>query len=186
MQQAVSRSGIPGSARLVRTLILGAALLLVTVIAHTAAIDSRVEGGWPPIIGLLLLAPLAIALSHPATHRRRHWSWLLAYALAVQALFHVILMAIGSHAAHGSWLPSTHMITGHVLAALVLAAVLTFGDALLIRWGRYLAQALGTIGHVSPAHWQIVPIRRDHTPHHLGHLPAQSIPRRGPPAPCCA
>lgn len=134
MQQARFR----GFSRLGRAAALGAAALGLTLTAHTAAAATLPA---PLEIGLLL--PLALALGYAASDRRRSLTWLTASVLAVQVLFHVLLIATGSHLNHQSWVPAPNMLICHLLAALALAWVITQGENTLARWGNYLAQVIG-------------------------------------------
>ena len=166
----------PGVVRLGRAAALGSATLLLTLTAHTAA-QSTLPA--PFEIGLLL--PLALALGYAAGDRRRSMPWLTAYVLAVQVLFHVLLIATGSHLTHESWLPAPNMLVCHLLAALALAWVITQGESTLARWAGYLGQVIGLTPPVATASFEQLCSPADHKPQHTEHAATHAISRRGPP-----
>lgn len=175
MQQARFR----GFSRLGRAVALGAAALGLTLTAHTSAAATLPA---PLEIGLLL--PLALALGYAASDRRRSLTWLTASVLAVQVLFHVLLIATGSHLNHQSWVPAPNMLICHLLAALALAWVITQGENTLARWGNYLAQVIGR--SAAPVHlhreW-LCPIAHSNQ-EHTELATTHTISRRGPPTLC--
>ena len=118
-----------GSARLLRGTVLGCATVLITVLGHAGGHGSLPEPGL-----LLLLAPLALALGALVADKRRSAAWMLGYVLAVQVLFHLLLTIASGHGHHGSVIPDTAMLLGHLLAALAVTIVLIHGDALIHRW----------------------------------------------------
>jgi hypothetical protein len=78
-----------------------------------------------------------------AADRQRTFRWLTGYLLGVQGLLHMILVTTSDHGSHDfSMLPSAAMLAMHVLAALVVALVLSHGDAVLHCWLRLLAYAV--------------------------------------------
>jgi hypothetical protein len=112
--------------------------------------------------------------------------------LAGQVLLHTVLTFTAAHeigVEHGSGsslLPSTAMLIGHILAALLAALALAFGESISARWASALTHLLGTPALTLPA-TPTLPART--TP---GEAPARPVlsslrhhvARRGPPIAC--
>ena len=131
--------------RLGRGLLLGLAMLLLTVVAHSAA-----HGQLPDASAFALLMPVSLGLSVIAMERPRSTMWFLLYAVGVQGLLHVLLVTASGHTDHhSSLLPSPSMIMAHVSAAALLAIVLSRFDAGLLRWLAYMRTVL--FGRPAPA-----------------------------------
>jgi hypothetical protein len=137
-------------------------------------------------MGLLLALILTVALSSIATLRARSFVWLLAFVLALQALLHGVLVVggSGSHVGggHGSLFPSGSLLLGHIVASVVAALVLKFGDGLLDRWAALLGTAFGSL-FILP----VLPVRAcalvaAPSAHPILTFALHSAPRRGPPA----
>ena len=171
-----------GTARAGRGVLLGSAVVLQTVLGHTA----RETWSANDTMSLILLWPLAVALSLVAADRRRSASWLFAFAIGMQALFHILLSVASAHGPHAAqgW-PSGAMVAGHLGAAAATALLFAQGDRLLhvwlISWGM-LARGGVTVtsvptmrAPVRPAY--IAPFVRDW-------VSGTAISRRGPPARC--
>ena len=171
-----------GTARAGRGALLGTAVVLLTVLGHTAS------GTWSAndTMSLVLLWPLAVALSAVAADRRRSAVWLFLFAVCMQALFHILLSIASAHGPHTAqgW-PSATMVVGHLGAAAVTALLLAQGDRLLHAWLNFwgmVARGGVTVtsvprmhAHVRPAY--MPPIVRDW-------VNCTAICRRGPPALC--
>jgi hypothetical protein len=178
VQPATRRfTGIP---RLTRALVLGSAVLLLTVAGHTAGSGFSA----PHLTSLFILLPLAVTLSLVAAERRRSTVWLFGYALAVQVLFHALLSVMSGHSTHAaSAVPSVAMVLGHVVAAAFMAAVLATGDAILHRWMGFIRCLAG-----KPRILPSVPVARQPIRIWIARVvPPRSavrttIHRRGPPA----
>ena len=172
-------SGFTGPASVGRGVLLGTAVVLLTVLGHTAS------GNWSAndTISLVLLWPLAVLLSLVAADRRRSAGWLFLFALGTQALFHILLSVASAHGPHAArgW-PSATMFAGHLGAAAATAPLLAQGDRLLHAWlalWGMLARGLITVSSapvipapVRPAY--ISPFVRDW-------VNQTTISRRGPP-----
>jgi hypothetical protein len=128
-------------------MLLGTAVLLLTVMGHTSG------GRWSSMdtASLVLLWPLAVALSLVAADRRRSAPWLFVFVMGVQALFHVLLSIASGHAPHSEPLwPSTTMIMGHLVAGAATAVVLAHGDRILHAWLAFWAMlARGRVTRVA-------------------------------------
>ena len=172
-----------GFVRAGRGATLGGALLVLTCAGHAAG-----QGGaLPAPYSLVILAPLAFALGIAFAERRRTTLGLFAFLLAVEALFHVLLSVVGGH--HSGASATVHgvdtqaMLAGHVLAALVFAAVLGYGDDLLHRWLAFLGDLARSAPRLSPA-WTArtaPPVGVSASPLRSSTI-LRSVRRRGPPA----
>jgi len=118
-----------GISRLARGSALGVAAVLITALGHSGG-----NGALPELGLLALLLPLGIALGALVAQKRRSGAWVLGFVLAMQVLFHLLLTIAAGHGNHGSFLPDTSMLLGHLIAALAVAAALTHGDSLVHRW----------------------------------------------------
>ncbi len=170
-----------GAVRLARGAVLGSAIVLLTVLGHTAGGQSTMADA----TSLVILWPLAVAFSLLAASTRRSAGWLFAFAVAVQALFHVLMSVMSAHAPHGApGLPSPTMITGHLVAAALAAVVLAHGDNVMHRWLRFigalareiLLPAIATPTHSVSAHRPPVLLQ-------IRSILSSAICRRGPPLP---
>ena len=168
-----------GLARVGRGMLLGTAVVLLTVMGHTSG------GRWSSMdtASLVLLWPVAVALSLVAAERRRSAPWLFVFVIGVQALFHVLLSIASGHAPHSAQLwPSTTMILGHLVAGAAIAAVLAHGDRILHAWLVFWAMlARGGVTSIA-----MPPMRPTALPCYVAPIlqsPANrtAISRRGPP-----
>lgn len=160
-----------------RGAVLGAAAVLITTLGHSGGHGALPEPGL-----LLLLMPLAIALGSLVAHKRRSGAWVLGFVLALQVLFHLLLTIAAGHGHQGSLLPDVPMLLGHLIAALIIAAVLTHGDGLIHRWIAFwqaLALELGWVP--APQAFAVAPVYRESTLAESTTL-AHAIARRGPPS----
>ncbi len=164
--------------RVLRGLILGTAMLVLTAAAHGVA-----HGQLPDASAFMLLAPISVALGIIAMERPRGLLWFLLFSLGVQGLLHVMLVTTSAHAAHQtSLVPSLGMLLAHGAAAIMLSGLLAFGDSLLLRWVAYMRAALFS------ALLPVAPAWRTQVQHFEGEAfqPTQqtlafAIARRGPP-----
>jgi hypothetical protein len=119
-----------GSDRVIRGVVLGCALFILTAGAHTAA-----AGQSDRLSGALVLLPVMVFLSAALADRRRSIGWLTAYLLGAEALSHIVLTLALGHDGHAlSVIPSAPMLVAHVLAAALAATLLHQADALWHRW----------------------------------------------------
>lgn len=163
------------SARLVRSAPLTAALLLLTVLGHTAA-----SGQLPPPTALGLVAVAGFALTFAVADRRRGALWLTGYLIGAQLLLHAVL-SIGAHHG-GTWLPSTSMLAAHALAGVLAALVFAHGEGLAARWLAYLASVLGAPSLHPIACFLAVTAPPSDSPARIHLLLVHHLVRRGPPA----
>lgn len=147
------------SGRIERRLSLTVLLVLLSVIAHSAA-----AGSLPALPGLLGATAVAAALSFAVADRRRSARWLFGYLLAAQLLLHLVMAAMGHHAF--ALLPDSRMLGAHIAAAAVAATLFARSEALVLRWWTAARRMLGapalTLPRLSvlssvPAAWQTVP-----------------------------
>jgi hypothetical protein len=168
--------------RALRGIVVGAAMLILTLAAHTSA-----NASLPTIGALLILTPLVVALSIAFLQRQRSYLWLISFSVGVQALMHILMTVGAGHGSHqASLLPSAAMVLTHVGAAIATAVVLSHADYLLHRWIS-MVRTLLFVFFSAPAP---VPNRvhsffqeESHTfrSHNLDH----AIARRGPPSVIC-
>ena len=173
------RGNITGPVRAVRGFALGLCVLSISVAGHAGA----GQGSLPDLVSFLLILPLAVALSVSVAGRRRGVAWLLAYLLAVQALFHVVLALTSTHPGHHLALtPTASMLMLHLLATFACAVALTFGDRHLVSWLRFLDCLARDYFLVVPeARWAPVPVAgEDQTPR-IRRVVAYPWQHRGPP-----
>ena len=117
-----------------RGLVLGCAVLLITAVAHTAGGHAS-----PGLFAFIWLLPLTALLCTVAADRQRSFGWLVGYLIGVQMLMHLVLAANSAHGSHdASILPSASMALLHGAAALVTALVISYADAALHGWLRFL------------------------------------------------
>lgn len=167
-----------GATRHVRGLVVALACLTATAALHAAA------GGSVPPLGLLLAGAVAYALGTSVSGRRPSSLPVAVAAIAgCQALMHVVLTFAGSHAGHGSLVPSGPMLAAHVLAAVATAVVLVRADDLAQRWVAFwqaLRSPIPTLVAIRPTDTQPVPppVAVLVSSVHVG-----TVRRRGPPRP---
>ena len=166
-----------GSTRLMRGAALGVAAVVITALGHSGSHGALPEPGL-----LALLLPLALALGTLVAHKRRSGAWVLGFVLALQVLFHLLLTIAAGHGHQGSLLPDTSMLLGHLIAALVVAAVITHGDALIHRWIDFWHDlALELDWTPAPPAITSAPVFMEPTLSESTAL-AHAIARRGPPS----
>lgn len=167
------------TARAGRGVVLGSALFVLTASAHTAA-----NGQLTSLTDALWLLPFLILVSAALADRRRTLTWLLAYLLGAEALSHVLLSLALGHDGHAMALvPSSTMVTAHVVAAAAAAVLIHQADALLHAWLRFVA-ALTRGALLSVPVTEAWPSTAIHL-QSLSHLRRQlgdAHPRRGPPS----
>ena len=166
-----------GSTRLMRGAALGVAAVVITALGHSGGHGALPEPGL-----LALLLPLALALGTLVAHKRRSGAWVLGFVLALQVLFHLLLTIAAGHGHQGSLLPDTPMLLGHLIAALVVAAVITHGDALIHRWIAFWHDLTLELGWTpAPPAITAAPVFVGLTLKESSAL-AHAIARRGPPS----
>lgn len=106
-------------------------MLVATLAAHTST-TAALPTSLP--LAALVIAALATAFAQ----RRRSFLATFAFAAGTQLLLHVILVIGDLSHAHGSLLPGQLMLTGHVIAALVVAAVAWEADHIVLALQRML------------------------------------------------
>lgn len=158
-----------------RGILLAGAVVLTTLIAHASA-----AGSLPGLGALALTGLVATALALAFAQRRRGWVAITVFALGTQLLLHGILV-IGDHAvdhAGSSLLPSVPMLTGHAIAALVIAGVVVEADRVIGALARVLAATAPTLPTVRvPGRIAIDGPRRSMQSTSIHHVAT----RRGPP-----
>lgn len=167
--------------RVTRIGVLALVVLAISLAGHSA--DSATLA-LPSAFGLGMALVLTIALCSVATMRRRTFAWILGFVLALQFLLHFTLVIVGSgHAvgAHGSVIPGVSGVLGHVVASILAAVVLAYGDSLLDRWASLLGTAFGS-GFVldAPVLAASMKVRTAHAAQHSA-VVVDFAPRRGPP-----
>lgn len=173
-----TRIRVSSQLRIVRGLVLGLAMVVLTATAHASA-----HGQLPDANAFLLLTPISVGLGIIAMERPRGMLWFLIYALGVQSLMHVLLVTTAAHSSlHASLLPSLGMTASHLVSAAILAIMLARADSLLLRWLSYmrtiLIAALQPFALVLP--WRVENFAD--APTLLARLTIEfAIARRGPP-----
>lgn len=175
---SVTRAQGQADRRLLRGVTLGTAILGITLAGHAAG------GGHLPAFGYYAaLLPIAVILSIAAASRRRSPFALVALAISLQVLLHVLLVVIGAHGTHGVRIvPSALMLTVHLGAAVVVGWALAHGDALMDRWLDFW-QAFTTafLTYWQPAAPELGQISVDQVSLAPRASLLSSIARRGPP-----
>jgi heme/copper-type cytochrome/quinol oxidase subunit 4 len=171
-----------GDLRLLRGGLIGGVAMALALTAHVAA------GGRMPSTGLaVLLAAVTVIVADRLSRRRWTLSSLVALFAITQAVFHVafLMRSSGDAGPTATAVPTDVMLTAHMVAALGLAMLVRYADALW--WAiadlcglRFLTHAehvrLPLLAH------RLVPARGfadDIVP--VGRLLARRTPRRGPP-----
>jgi hypothetical protein len=159
--------------------VLALVVLAISLAGHAAGSQAL-----PTFFGLLLALSLTLALSSVATSRRRSFGWILGFVLALQVLLHFTLVIVGSDhsgTAHESLIPGASGVLGHVVASILAAVVLAYGDRLLDRWASLLGTAFGS-GFVldAPVLAASMKVRTAHAAQHSA-VVVDFAPRRGPP-----
>ena len=165
--------------RLSRTILLGGALLVLTLAGHTAG------GGGVDPLGAAVALLISIALASSLARRPLPLPTLAGVLLAGQALLHVVLAVATSHAEHSaidhSAPPASAMVTAHVLAALAAAIVISRADGIAAAWRRFTASLLGGIDHIVPATTALRPLPSTGVSARGQRLLIHHLVRRGPP-----
>jgi len=165
-----------GGARFLRGATLGLACTLLSTAAHTAGGGAAIDAGL--LIGLVAATGLGVAWAD----RRATWTRLAVFVVGCQVLLHVLASLVGSHHPGQSLLPTVSMMLAHVLAATLVALLLTHADAVLHRWAVFLR----SLAH-PPAFLPQLPFPfqlwvPDAVPASAAtRIPALLIARRGPP-----
>jgi hypothetical protein len=147
------------------------------VAAHTAA------GGVAIDAGLLLGLVAATALGVAWADRRATWTRCAVFVVGSQALLHVLASLVGSHHPGQSLLPSPSMTLAHVLAAMLVALLITHADTLLHRWVAFLRTLAQPTALLPSLPFPFRPRVPDVAPGSAAtRTPALLLARRGPPA----
>lgn len=125
------------SPRAARAALIAAALILLTLVGHTAGHGSL------DVLGIALISVLAIGFGTALSARRLTALPVLGVLLAGQLLLHVVLTFTSAHHAGASSISTPLMVLGHVVAAGIATVVVLSADALVRAWLRFLAAALG-------------------------------------------
>lgn len=161
-------------------MVLGTALLVLTLAGHTAA------STLPTTPAIAITAVPAFAIAWAIGDRRRSLPLLICTLLAAQALLHTVLSLVGSggHAEHGLHLvPTTQMLTFHVVAGIVAALVFAYGETCAARWLTYFGHVLGAPVLPTTAVASInAPIGTAPDLSRTQRALAHHVVRRGPPA----
>lgn len=128
---------------------------------------------------MALLAAGACAASYGWLRKERGLVAIWAAVVAVQAAGHLLASVGHAHA------PDARMLTGHLVAAAVLAGFLRWGEARVFAAarGRYLAWSVAVrsalAGLPVPPAWRPVPVAISPAPH--GRTLSWTVRGRGPP-----
>lgn len=160
--------------RALRTVSLGLALLLLTLVGHAYG-----RGDIPGIAGLLTCAALAFAIASAAAGRRLRPLPLLALILGSQVLLHLVLEVTAHHAPAPI---TSSMVVGHVAAGLVAAYVFLRGEEIAASWVAYLAQAIGAPELVLVRPTTLPRAATPDPTNHFASCTIEHIARRGPPS----
>lgn len=166
-----------GALRVARGGVLAVLCTLVAIAGH-----ARGGGEAPPIPALLAVAALVGTAFVVLADRRRGFTEILFAALACQPAFH-LAFSIPVHEAGAVAPIDAPMVGGHVLAGVVTATLLTYGEDAL--WAVYhlltgvrapVLEPVPVLAPPAPARpdgAELAPVRRQ--------LLARIPPRRGPP-----
>lgn len=167
---------MPSTARRERALrgtALGAVVFVLTLLGHTAG-----GAALPSLGGTLMATVLAVALGMAVAGRRRSLPTLIVLLIVGQFLMHLVL-SVTTHAHTGT---TVAMLAGHLVAAMLAAAVVDRGEQAAARWLAYLAQAIGGLelvpvepARLAPSRTRAIPVDRGNT------SIAHHVVRRGPP-----
>ncbi|GAA1979440.1 hypothetical protein GCM10009718_15290 [Isoptericola halotolerans] len=146
------RSPGTGLLREVRALLLAAAIVLPSLGAHVLA-----GGSIPGAVPLLVALALTAVIVRPLCRREVRLPWMLAGLGVGQVLLHVGFeqgAALTAHPAHHHG--HVHddpaaplvMLAAHVLADVVIALGLRYGESLLWRWWRWWSHRIPTTDRV--------------------------------------
>ena len=159
--------------RALRGTVLGAMVFLLTLLGHTAG-----GGSLPGLTGGVVTMVLALALGMAVAGRRRGLPALIALLILGQALMHLVL-SVTTHA-HAE--TTSAMLVGHLVAAVLAAAVVDRGEQIAARWLAYLAQAIGGLDVVLVQPARLAPARsRAIRVDRSGACIVHHVVRRGPP-----
>lgn len=159
--------------RALRGTVLGAVVFTLTVLGHAAG-----GGSLPGLTGAVVTMVLALALGMAVAERRRGLPTLAALLLLGQGLMHLVL-SVTTHAHTGT---TSAMLVGHLVAAVIAAAVIDRGEETAARWLAYLAQAIGGLDVVPVQPARLTPARsRAIRVDRSGACIVHHVVRRGPP-----
>lgn len=104
------------------------------------------RGAVPSAGGILLAVILASGLTFAVTRQRHSFQWLLAFLLMAQLLIHAVLVVSHTHAMAGDGamplVPTGSTAVAHVVASVVAAIVLAYGEVIVAGWIRLCSTAL--------------------------------------------
>lgn len=171
-----------GGARVARGLTLAVSCLLLSAAAHATA-GGGAPGLEPALMGAGVLSVVCVA----AADRRRSFAGILGVVAVSQPVLHVLLALSHEPAATAAVVPDRGMVLAHVVAGLIVAALLAVAEAAvwamaalsstyLLRLPRRLVGGLPAVPTSLPARPGPAPARPPH-----GVLLCRSVTRRGPP-----
>lgn len=158
-----------------RTAVLSVALIVASLAAHAAA-----GGGLPGLAGLAAVGALATAFATMFGRTRHGIGAVIAFSLLAQLALHGVASLTSAHG-HAGLLPSTTMLTAHLLAAGVIALVVTRGEALALRLMMLVGALLGARVSADAPHCARQVLRSAAAPPVLRHLVRSCLCLRGPP-----
>ena len=174
-----------GTMRLVRGGVLATCSVLLGLSGHLLG------GGSGQVVAPTVLAGAVIGVASVAwAHRRRGFGQLMGAAVLAQVAFYGTLALASSHGSvhhhdgmTAAW-SGQRMMLAHAVAAVLMAAVLAHGDAVLWSLGRMLPAV------VRPGRWPVPVVRGTLPPPDGGEraprralVVAATQPHRGPPGP---
>lgn len=165
--------------RLVRGILVGAALAILTIAGHTAA------GGSVDLTGLALVTLLALLLGSAVSRARLNAFGVLGVLLGGQALLHLVLtFTAHPHSTSGAGPSTSAMVAAHAVAALLATGVISHADDIAAGWQRFLSVILGAdpIRHVVIARPGAVAAQQQVDATALTGVLVGQVVRRGPPA----
>ena len=172
-----------GSMRALRGIIVGAAMLILTAVAHASANASLPTAG-----AFLILTPLLAGLSIAFLQHQRSYLQLIIFSIGIQALLHVLMTVGAGHGSHhATLLPGAGMLVTHLGASIATALVLAHADALLHRWISMVRTLLFVFFDApAPVANLVVSLFSKESPTFRSHDLDHAIARRGPPSVICS
>lgn len=167
----------PGAAARIRGVATGVLTAALAVAAH--GVGSGAAPGGAVVVQLTVIAAMTGALA--ATSPRAAQARVLLCLLAIgQLLGHLMLSATGHHHTVASAPPAWVMLTAHLVAIAVGAALIAAADRLSRAVSRTVLAVVRVVAEPAPAP-RVVGVRRAEQPLRSTLLLAASVTHRGPP-----
>lgn len=109
--------------------VMGHRFVLLTVAIGAASVAGHAAVCAVSPIAVVVAFPAAALLALPLARFRLGFASITVLALASQVLLHMVI-TLASHG-HGSIVPSTSMVMGHAIAALIISAMAIHADAIV-------------------------------------------------------